>query len=603
MSTIYDKTDNYSLNLYGDNDPADLRDGYNGSMRTIDDTLEKHLNRIESIESRETHDEEVIKALIGDNTVDNAATAKAKWDKASIDAIEATATANAAASKADGNTQALTALGVETAEKAEKFAHEITSNCNVVLHGIPNDASYSVSDLINAYIKDNPFNGVYFPAGTYHLDKTIDIPKNTTNPFTFYAEPNAKFVATANMTNMFDFGAYSGNGEKTYGATIAGGVYDCAGLCDNCWSFEQDVYGVSVSNMTIKGAKVASFYAKRAQALDMLFTDIRINTLKESAESQYGFYLNGTDCQFVNVYTTYCHTHFKCNGGGMMFDTIHSFNNPSIQNAVCYDLANGVYFGNNIYIDTIAIGVKSKYIDAYFTNVYHFAYTKLDTDTMTFKVSYNARLRCDGLYARFLEDSHAATPLVGVKDDQYTFNFENVKFSNVDTYGDNCLMPVMPNYGKSSYHSSLFYGVTDSSNGYIPIGVLYEEMSQSISVFTSKSLEPYGEVTIEIDNLSNIYVRSMTFSENSIKYSLNGFLYDKNSCFPICVSDSKTNKLGLPYRVIYLKNTTTLNKSYKNIIIHPNRTGITFFAKGGIATEPPIIAVQTTPVIKTITAQ
>lgn len=85
MSTVYDKTDNYALNLYGDNDPADLRDGYNGSMRTIDTTLETHLNRIESVEARETHDEEVAKALLGDNTVDNATAAKVKWDKAAAD--------------------------------------------------------------------------------------------------------------------------------------------------------------------------------------------------------------------------------------------------------------------------------------------------------------------------------------------------------------------------------------------------------------------------------------------------------------------------------------------------------------------------------------
>lgn len=81
MSTIYDKTDNYSLNLYGDNDPADLRDGYNRSMHTIDDTLKNHLDRIEKAEAAETHDREVVKALIGDNTVDAATTAKAKWDE------------------------------------------------------------------------------------------------------------------------------------------------------------------------------------------------------------------------------------------------------------------------------------------------------------------------------------------------------------------------------------------------------------------------------------------------------------------------------------------------------------------------------------------
>lgn len=83
MSTVYTKTDNYSLNLYGDNDPADLRDGYNGSMRTIDTTLKTHLNRIEGLESRETHDEEVVKALLGDNTVDKATAQKTKWDTAS----------------------------------------------------------------------------------------------------------------------------------------------------------------------------------------------------------------------------------------------------------------------------------------------------------------------------------------------------------------------------------------------------------------------------------------------------------------------------------------------------------------------------------------
>lgn len=118
MSTIYDKTDNYALNLYGDKDPADLRDGYNGSMRTIDSTLETHLNRIEGVESRETHDEEVVKALLGDNTVNNATASKAKWDKAGTDATAATAAAAAAAGKADNNSAILAALGADTTAHA-----------------------------------------------------------------------------------------------------------------------------------------------------------------------------------------------------------------------------------------------------------------------------------------------------------------------------------------------------------------------------------------------------------------------------------------------------------------------------------------------------
>ena len=111
MATVYTKTDNYGLNLYGDSDPADLRDGYNGSMRTIDATLETHLNRIEGVESRETHDEEVMKALLVDNTVDNATAAKTKWDKAATDVTDA-------ASKADNNSNILTALGADTTAHA-----------------------------------------------------------------------------------------------------------------------------------------------------------------------------------------------------------------------------------------------------------------------------------------------------------------------------------------------------------------------------------------------------------------------------------------------------------------------------------------------------
>ena len=118
MTTVYKKTDNYGLNLYGDNDPADLRDGYNGSMRTIDDTLGKHLNRIEGVEARETHDEAVMKALLVDNTVDNATAAKTKWDKASTDAGEAMADAASAVGKANANTAILTALGADTTAHA-----------------------------------------------------------------------------------------------------------------------------------------------------------------------------------------------------------------------------------------------------------------------------------------------------------------------------------------------------------------------------------------------------------------------------------------------------------------------------------------------------
>lgn len=70
------------------------------------------------MESRETQDEEVVKTLLGDNTVDAATAAKTKWDKAGTDVIEATAAAAAAAGKADLNTTILTALGADSDKNA-----------------------------------------------------------------------------------------------------------------------------------------------------------------------------------------------------------------------------------------------------------------------------------------------------------------------------------------------------------------------------------------------------------------------------------------------------------------------------------------------------
>lgn len=156
MSTIYNKTDNYSLNLYGDNDPADLRDGYNGSMQTIDTTLETHLNRIEGVESRETHDEEVAKALLGDNTVDAATAAKTKWDKAATDATNANklltsmsvtdvASSTAFRAKVDATASNVNAFGLVSTESASALRNKFdATSANVDEFGLTSSATAKV---------------------------------------------------------------------------------------------------------------------------------------------------------------------------------------------------------------------------------------------------------------------------------------------------------------------------------------------------------------------------------------------------------------------------------------------------------------------------
>ena len=46
MATTYTETPNLGLDLYGDNDPADLRDGYNSSMRKIDSAVKANVDAI-----------------------------------------------------------------------------------------------------------------------------------------------------------------------------------------------------------------------------------------------------------------------------------------------------------------------------------------------------------------------------------------------------------------------------------------------------------------------------------------------------------------------------------------------------------------------------
>lgn len=284
MSTTYTKTDNYGLNLYGDTDPADLRDGYNGSMHTIDTTLGAHLNRIEAVESRETHDEEVAKALIGDNTVDKATfkqmkwdkastdatangaaltalgtettakagDAKAKWDKASTDATasesaltalgtETTAKASdakikwdKASANATANGAALTALGTETADKAsaakEKWNKASTDATNALeLASVP----AKLKDYV-VVLGDSWVDGYY--SGAKHIDQSPAIAiKKRLNPTRFYY----KGTSAGGFAIIGDDGRFSDiwdgvpDKDKVSAVIIIGGQNDATGIAQN----------------------------------------------------------------------------------------------------------------------------------------------------------------------------------------------------------------------------------------------------------------------------------------------------------------------------------------------------------------------------------
>lgn len=271
MSTIYNKTDNYALNLYGDNDPADLRDGYNDSMRTIDTTLEQHLNRIESMESRETHDEEVAKALLGDNTVDAATAAKTKWDKAGTDAIKALADAAAATGKADDNMAILAALGAGTVSDAtivrDSNAMDISKlGCK------KDDPNFDNATIINNYV-NTAHKSIYIPDGDWYIKTSL-----LTQDVNVYSDGWVK----ASHVNNFTDGAMvlaQGSTELENSANMPKGKKICININGS---------GESVSGLVVQG-----FFGAEIKANVIACMDTAVETRGRNIECKFFLALYG----------------------------------------------------------------------------------------------------------------------------------------------------------------------------------------------------------------------------------------------------------------------------------------------------------------------
>lgn len=254
MATVYTKTDNYGLNLYGDNDPADLRDGYNGSMRTIDTTLGTHLNRIEAVESRETHDEEVVKALLGDNTVDNATASKSKWDKASTDAIEAMADAASATGKANNNTTILAALGADTTAHA-------TAN-KAKWDKASTDATSAIGKADTADGKADNNNAILAALGADNVNNAAAKKTRWDNTYTKLESDGKYALKPVEQTLLVGIGDSYFEGFRTDNPATDSMIVKAAGLL----GLECRNYAVGGSGYTIGGTKGKTFKQQIQQA-------------------------------------------------------------------------------------------------------------------------------------------------------------------------------------------------------------------------------------------------------------------------------------------------------------------------------------------------
>lgn len=226
MADGYGHTTNFNLPLYQDNTPADLRDGYNNSMRVIDDNMlsittgVNRANKNLAALGADTPEKAATLAtdIANGNTAHHLLSHMGIVDDTSagehINAIEQNRT------DTQNNTNALTALGAETVDKATNLKNTININTSslTALGAETPDKATALKNTINrtpTLITNNrnlPKNAKIVCVGDSYGEGYQATDKTTDNPYAVmgrtlhatiynYSDGGAGFVATSNNTN------------------------------------------------------------------------------------------------------------------------------------------------------------------------------------------------------------------------------------------------------------------------------------------------------------------------------------------------------------------------------------------------------------------
>lgn len=226
MADGYSHTTNFNLQLYQDNTPADLRDGYNNSMRVIDDNMHSITTSVNRANKN--------LAALGADTPEKAATLATNIANGNtahhllshmniVDDTSAGAHINAIKqnhTNTQNNTNALTALGAETVDKATNLKNTINTNISslTALGAETPDKATALKNTINrtpTLITNNrnlPKNAKIICIGDSYGEGYQATNKTTDNPYAVmgrtlhatiynYSDGGAGFVATSNNTN------------------------------------------------------------------------------------------------------------------------------------------------------------------------------------------------------------------------------------------------------------------------------------------------------------------------------------------------------------------------------------------------------------------
>lgn len=229
MADGYGHTTNFNLPLYQDNTPADLRDGYNDSMHVIDDNMlsittgVNLANKNLAALGADTPEKAATLAtdIANGNTAHHLLSHMGIVDDTSagehINAIEQNHT------NTQNNTNALTALGAETVDKATNLKNTINTNTSslTALGAETPDKATALKNTINrtpTLITNNrnlPKNAKIVCIGDSYGEGYKATDKTTDNPYAVmgrtlhatiynYSAGGAGFVASSNTNRTFN---------------------------------------------------------------------------------------------------------------------------------------------------------------------------------------------------------------------------------------------------------------------------------------------------------------------------------------------------------------------------------------------------------------
>lgn len=349
MSSI-NKTPHYNLSQFGDSpdDKPSWRGDYTGDMSKIDSqmfrnatdattatstantaktTADSALSLAQSNKADITGDEEVVKALLGDNTVDAATTARTKWDN-----------------KADAAT---TYSKTETDDRIES----LRPVANVLDYGVKNDGQTDVTDALNSILSTGHSN-LFFPDGVYAISNTLNVPEGSR----LTLSSGAIIRAIGDMGTMI---ALSRVTESTVTTVIGGnGQIDGAGHALN------GVVGagttVNIDGIQISNCKGIALDLSAAHAAIVNNIVIMGNGSETVAPTTVGIRTN-FDSQFSNIRMWYVLKMFETRGMNL-FTNIYGWSGGAYNGSAGFDNYGNSEIdirGENIYVDCFLTAIHS----------------------------------------------------------------------------------------------------------------------------------------------------------------------------------------------------------------------------------------------------